>query len=80
MRLHDPGSFTSFRSYDKLLADLEPARQSGNPTKVAKVNRRLDRLLDLLGEALDADMGEVVLLPRRRLAGRHVRSVKVRCG
>jgi hypothetical protein len=30
----------------KLLADLERARQSGNPTKVAKVNRRLDRLLE----------------------------------
>ncbi len=33
-----------------LLADLERARQSGNPTKVAKVNRTLDRLLEQLGK------------------------------
>ena len=32
-----------------LLADLERARQSGNPKKVAKVNKRLDRLLERLG-------------------------------
>ena len=28
-----------------LLADLERAKQTGNPKKVAKVNRRLDNLL-----------------------------------
>jgi plasmid stability protein len=33
----------------KLLADLERARQGGNPKKVAKVNKRLDRLLRRLG-------------------------------
>ena len=32
-----------------LLADLERARQSGNPKKVAKVNKRLDTLLARLG-------------------------------
>jgi hypothetical protein len=32
-----------------LLADLERARQSGNPRKVAKVSKRLDRLLERLG-------------------------------
>jgi hypothetical protein len=32
-----------------LLADLERARQSGNPRKVAKVNKRLDTLLARLG-------------------------------
>jgi hypothetical protein len=32
-----------------LLADLERARQSGKPKKVAKVNKRLDRLLERLG-------------------------------
>jgi hypothetical protein len=32
-----------------LLADLERARQSGNPRKVEKVNKRLDRLLERLG-------------------------------
>jgi hypothetical protein len=32
-----------------VLADLERARQSGNPKKVAKVSTRLDRLLERLG-------------------------------
>jgi hypothetical protein len=32
-----------------LLADLERARQSGNPKKAAKVNKGLDRLFDRLG-------------------------------
>jgi hypothetical protein len=32
-----------------LLADLERARQSGNPRKVEKVSKRLDRLLERLG-------------------------------
>jgi hypothetical protein len=40
-----------------LFADLERARQSGNLTKVAKVNRRLDRLLDRLGKTLGGKYG-----------------------
>jgi hypothetical protein len=39
-----------------LLANLERARQSGNPRKVARVNKRLDYLLAWLGSRADSVM------------------------